>query len=131
MYLGLECIRAYLERDVYAKKECPLCRQEWILETGVWQDYNWTRGNTPASDQGQAGHGNTRHGHTYDGHADHGHTGHGNAYQGHNHHRHTGRSFIRRRSQGPRHHIQALLEQRLPPAYPSNYPCFLGSDFES
>ncbi len=35
---GLECLQAYLGRNPESKKECPLCRQEWIPEAGVWQD---------------------------------------------------------------------------------------------
>lgn len=42
--IGLSCLQEFLECDPDRKKECPLCRTEWIPEEGMWQtDEAWFR----------------------------------------------------------------------------------------
>jgi hypothetical protein len=39
--IGLECLQAFLENNPEAKKECPMCRKEWLPEDpalGMWED---------------------------------------------------------------------------------------------
>ena len=36
--IGMKCLEEMLKRDPDKKKECPLCRTEWIAEDGIWQD---------------------------------------------------------------------------------------------
>ncbi|KAF1848049.1 uncharacterized protein K460DRAFT_353082 [Cucurbitaria berberidis CBS 394.84] len=35
---GLECLQELLKHQPHKKKECPLCRNEWMPEEGIWQD---------------------------------------------------------------------------------------------
>jgi hypothetical protein len=36
--IGMKCLEEMLKRSPDNKKECPLCRAEWIPEAGIWQD---------------------------------------------------------------------------------------------
>ncbi|KAF1941059.1 hypothetical protein EJ02DRAFT_435096 [Clathrospora elynae] len=36
--IGRDCLKEMLSRRPDNKKECPLCRAEWIREDGIWQD---------------------------------------------------------------------------------------------
>ena len=35
--IGMKCLEELLKRNPDEKKECPLCRAQWIKEDGVWQ----------------------------------------------------------------------------------------------
>lgn len=42
--IGRACLEEMLNRQPDNKKECPLCRTEWIPEDGIWQDSDeWAR----------------------------------------------------------------------------------------
>jgi hypothetical protein len=37
--VGQECLKKFLLYKPDDKKECPLCRTEWLSEDGIWEDY--------------------------------------------------------------------------------------------